>query len=125
MFHCESVGIFRSCAEVVEIGGSEAVGHLEAHSEKEGEDEEDAHLSLFKQRECAESEGIDDRAFLYVLVHRAVRQCESVESEEDTPYRREIKLHVAVFVSREVDDPHRGDETDGAEHADGRVVLVY
>ena len=123
VLHREGVGIFRRLPESIQERRAETVGHLQAHAQEEREDEEHGHARVLEQREGTQPEGVDERLALHVLVDGAVGQGERIDGENESPNGTHKQLLITVFVAREVDDPHREDETDGAEHADRREGL--
>ena len=110
MFYRKGVGVFRRLAKGIQEWGGEAVGHLEAHTQQEREDEKHAHPRVFKQGESTQSKGVNKRLALHVLVDGAIRQSERINGQNDTL--------VAILEAREVHNPHGKDEADGTEHTD-------
>ena len=123
MLHDRRIGILGHRAEALYIGVAEGVGYLQRGAEQHREDEENGHALLLEERERTQPQRIDPRPGLDRAVDGAAGQRERVDGQQERQHRRNIELplgqldlHAADM--RQVDEPHRGDETYGTPHAD-------
>ena len=128
MFHDGRIGILRHRPEVLNIGIAESVGDLQSGAEQHREDEEDGHTLLLEKREGAQSQRVDPRLRLDVAVHGTSGQREGVDGQHERQERRNIELpsgelDLDAADMRQIDEPHRGDESHGPPHADRREVF--
>ena len=128
MFHDGRIGILGHRSEILDITVAEGIGDLERGAQQHREDEEDGHALLLEEREGAQSQRIDPRLLAHAAVDGACGQRERVDGQHERQRRRDIQLPGCKFDlhasdMHQIDEPHGGDESHGAPHADGREVL--
>ena len=123
VFHSEGLRISRFGGETADKGIGVAVGNLQGDAEQHGEYEEDGHAALPEQVERVQAEGGCHRFLLFLRADGAGRQRQRIGSEHDAEGGRYEELVLVGHVAENVHEPHRADESDGAEYAYGREVL--
>ncbi len=103
-------------------GIAEHVGDLQFRAQQHGEDKEDRHAFVFKQRESVQAEhGAPALVFLLVR-YRNMRQRHREQRQHHGERRTDVELHMAQFEAREAHAPHRHNKTDGAPDTDWREI---
>ena len=123
MFHEPLAAECGFCTKTTDEGVGKSVGNLQTDAEEHGKEEEERHSLVAEELKRIESHGLHQAFFLAALVYGARRQGQSVGSQHQTPESRDKKLHMRLLPTQQVDDPHRNNEADGAEDADGREIF--
>ena len=128
VLHSERVGQRRIGRKRTQEGIGVAVRNLERSAQQHREDEEHGELAVLEQGEGLQAESVHERCLFPVAVDRAVRHAQGIETEDDGKDTRRKELRIAVLHGHAVDlqevgQQHAADETDGAEHADGRELF--
>ena len=123
VLHGKRVSILLHAGKGGYKGVGVTIGDLQRHTQQHRENEEDTHLLVLEKGECPQTERINKRLFLHILVDGAVGKRQGVKTENDTPCRTDKELAVIMLKTEQIDNPHGADETDGTKYTDGRESL--
>ena len=123
MLHDGRIGILGHRAEILNVAVAEGVGDLQSGAQQHREDEENGHPLLLEEREGPQAQRIDPRLLLRAALDGTPRQRERVGRQYERQQGRNVELPLGELDLhapdvRQVDEPHRGDETYGTPHAD-------
>ena len=122
VFNDKAAGEQRVVIEAVQEGVAEHVGDLQLCAQQHGEDKEDRHAFVFKQRERVQAEhGAPALVFLLVR-NRNGWQRQGEDRQQHRERCADIELHMAQFEAREAHAPHRHDKADSSPDTDWREI---
>ena len=123
MLYTKSVGKSVDVAETCDKRVGKAVGDLQAHTYKGGEDKEHRHLVLLEKLESVETKRLGKRFLALVFLNLASRQRERITSEHHAENAAYQKLMRSSLEFEQVNNPHANDKSHSAERSDGRKML--
>ena len=122
MLDDKATGEQRVFIEAVQEGVAKHIGDLQFGAEHHGEDKEDCHTLVFKQRKGVQAEHLGPALVALGVGDRNMRQRQGEQRQQDRQRRADIKLHMAKLEAREANAPHGEDKADGAPDTNWREI---